>query len=258
MKHTHPPALLTLVARSLRGECTALRGRRALVAMSGGVDSQVLLHALAWHRKAFALDLVAHGVDHGLRADAAAELDLAAGLAESLAVPFARTRVAVAPGSNLQARARDARLAALRSAAVAAGATFIVTAHHADDRAETLLIRLLRGAGPRGLAVLPPVADDLARPLLRASRADIAAHAARHGLAYAQDPSNEDPRFVRVRVRRELMPLLRALDPRVVDHVNRLADSLASTRTGDDGGHDADDDEAAHEDDDREFVTNDE
>jgi tRNA(Ile)-lysidine synthase len=227
MKHSHPPALLTLVARSLRGECAPLARSRVVVATSGGADSQVLLHALAWHREAFALDLVAHGVDHGLRAEAAAELDLAEALAESLAIPFTRTRLTVAAGANLQARAREARFAALRAEAARVGAAFIATAHHADDRAETLLLRLLRGAGPRGLAVLPPIAGDLARPLLRASRSAIEAHAGRHGLAFARDPSNEDPRFVRVRVRNELLPLLRSLDPRIVDHVNRLADTLA-------------------------------
>lgn len=259
MKQTHPPALLTLVARSLRGECAALRGKRVLVAMSGGVDSQVLLHALAWHRKTFDLDLVAHGVDHGLRPEAAGELDLAAALAESLGVPFGRSAVVVAAGANVQARARDARFASLAQAAASCAATFLATAHHADDRAETLLIRLLRGAGPRGLAVLPAIEGDRARPLLRATRAAIVAHAERHGLAFARDPSNDDPRFVRVRIRRELVPLLRTLDPRVVEHVNRLADSLGALRAA---GALAGTDEARDPDEtlpgDQEFVTNDE
>jgi tRNA(Ile)-lysidine synthase len=226
MSASHPPALLTHVARSLRGECAALRGAGVLVATSGGADSQVLLHALAWHREKHRLDLVAHGVDHGLRAEAGAELDLAEDLARTLAVPFARTRLALAPGGNLQARARAARFEALRAAAHAAGARFIATAHHADDRAETVLLRLLRGAGPRGLAVLPPIAQDLARPLLRATRADIMAHAGRHGLRFASDPSNADPRFTRVRVRREVLPLLAELDPAVVRHLCDLADRL--------------------------------
>jgi tRNA(Ile)-lysidine synthase len=229
MKGTHPPTLLTLVGRSLRGECAALAGSTVVVAVSGGADSQALLHALAWHREAFRLKLVAHGVDHGLRAEAAAELDLAAALAEALRIPFARTQLQVALGGNLQARAREARYEALAQAAHAANARFIATAHHADDRAETLLLRLLRGAGPRGLAVLPPMTDDRARPLLRAARGDIEAHAARHGLAFAQDPSNENPRFARVRVRRELLPLLRDLDPRIVDHLSALADRLAAS-----------------------------
>ncbi len=252
MTQSHPPTLLTIVARSLRGECGALRGQRVIVATSGGVDSQALLHALAWHRKTFGLDLVAHGVDHGLRADASRELDLAATLAESLAIPFDRSRVEVARGSNLQARARDARFIALRRAASMQGARFIATAHHADDRAETLLIRLLRGAGPRGLAVLPPLAADLARPLLRDSRAAISGHAERHGLSFAEDPSNEDPRFVRVRVRHEVLPMLRSLDPRIVDHLTRLADSLAATHGS------PNDEEATRSGESQDFVTIDE
>jgi tRNA(Ile)-lysidine synthase len=126
---------------------------------------------------------------------------------------------------------------ALAAAAAAAGARLIATGHTADDRAETLLLRLLRGAGPRGLAVLPPRAPlpipehtgglELVRPLLRARRADVVAHLERHGLAFASDPSNLDPRFARVRVRRELLPLLEDLSPGVVEHLSALADMLA-------------------------------
>lgn len=231
MKHSHPPALLTLVARSLRGECARLGGCRVLVAVSGGVDSQVLLHALAWHRSRFGLDVFAHGVDHGLREGAEGELDLAETLAGTLAVPFSRARLRVAEGGNLQARARAARLSSLRSRAGEVGARFVATAHHADDRAETFLLRLLRAAGPRGLAVLPAIDGDLARPLLRASRPAIEAHAARHALPFARDPSNENPRFARVRVRREVLPLLRDLDPRIVDHLGTLADRLGTLVT---------------------------
>jgi tRNA(Ile)-lysidine synthase len=102
----------------------------------------------------------------------------------------------------------------------------IATGHHADDRAETVILRLLRGAGPRGLAVLPPRAGDLVRPLIRARRGDIDAHLARHGIAHALDPSNANSRFLRVRVRRELLPLLADLSPGIVTHLCALADQL--------------------------------
>jgi tRNA(Ile)-lysidine synthase len=227
MKGSHPPTLLTLVRRSLRGECSSLAGTTVLVATSGGPDSQALLHALAWHREAFRMTLVAHGIHHGLRAEADAELDGAESLARSLGVPFARSRVQVDEGGNLQARARNARFEALRLAASASGARFIATAHHANDRAETLLLRLLRGAGPRGLAVLPPVVDGLARPMLRATREAIDAHVERHSLSFSKDPSNSDPRFARVRVRNEVIPLLRELDPQVIRHLTDLADRLS-------------------------------
>jgi tRNA(Ile)-lysidine synthase len=185
-----------------------------------------LMHALSRHAHRFGLSLAAHGVDHGLRAEAPAELDLAQALAQQLEIPFSRERVHVPAGGNLQAQARAARRASLERAAQAAGAAAIATAHHADDRAETVLMRLMRGAGPRGLAALPPRCDLWIRPLLRARRADIQAHLARHGLVFASDPSNDDPRFLRVRVRFELLPLLERLSPQIVLHLCALSDAL--------------------------------
>jgi tRNA(Ile)-lysidine synthase len=225
---SHPPALLTLVARTLRDECDLRRGERVLVAVSGGADSSALLHALVRLAPRFGIELVAHGVDHGLRPEAEAELDLAEQLARSHGVAFSRSRLRVAPGGNLQARARDARYAALRRAAGSAGAHLIATAHHADDRAETILLRLLRGAGPPGLAVLPARSGNLLRPLIRARRTDILAHLGRHDIRWAEDPSNRDLRFLRVRVRQELIPLLQTLSPAIVAHLCALADELAS------------------------------
>lgn len=229
------PSLTTIVTRALgtRGECALPRGSRLLVAVSGGPDSMALLSAAARVAPRVDLTIVAHGVDHGLRAEAAAELDLAEAQARDLGVAFDRTQVKVERGGNLQARARDARWRALVRAARVNDVTAIATAHHAEDRAETLLMRLLRGAGLRGLAVLPPKATCapadapdllLLRPLLRATRADVTLHLTRHKIPFAIDPSNADPRFVRVRVRRELLPLLRELDPRVVEHLSAIAD----------------------------------
>jgi tRNA(Ile)-lysidine synthase len=238
VSRSHPPSLRSLVERLARDEGLFTRGEIVLCACSGGPDSTALLHALALLRKRFGHEVVAHGVDHGLRPEAAAELALAQQVAEAVNVPFAVTQLHVAPGGNLQARARSARLEALALAAIAAGASTIATGHTADDRAETLLMRLLRGSGPHGLAVLPPtaplpvalpeglVAPMLIRPLLRARRADVLAHLMRHRLQFAHDPSNADPRFTRVRVRRELVPLLEDLSPRVVEHLCSLADMM--------------------------------
>jgi tRNA(Ile)-lysidine synthase len=166
-------------------------------------------------------------VDHGLRAEAAIELDGAERLAASLGVPFRRTRVSVRPGGNLQARAREARRAALEAARTSDGAAVIATAHHADDRAETVLIRLLHGAGPGALAVLPARDGILVRPFVRARKTDVVEHLARHHVPHANDPSNRDPRFLRVRVRLELIPLLEELSPGIVNHLTSLADALA-------------------------------
>lgn len=228
MARSHPPTLLTLVRRSLREECNVERGARVLVAVSGGGDSTALLHALARLAPELGIFVSAHAVDHGLRPEAAAELDLAESLAERLNVPFSRSKVTLEAGGNLQARARKARYRALHEARAAASATYIATAHHADDRAETLLMRMLRGAGPRGLAVLPPRSGILLRPLIRVRKATIALHLERHGLQFASDPSNENERFLRVRVRTELLPLLESMNPAVVEHLNALADALAA------------------------------
>jgi tRNA(Ile)-lysidine synthase len=172
--------------------------------------------------------LSAHGVDHGLRSAAASELDLAESLARRLDIPFSRTRLEVAQGANLQARARKARYRALRASATRQGARYLVTAHHADDRAETVLIRLLRGTSLGGLAVLRPREGNLLRPMIRARRADVLGHLGRHRIAFAEDPSNLDQRFLRVRVRLELMPLLEQLSPQIVRHLTLLADDDGS------------------------------
>ncbi len=256
-RRSHPPSLRRLAERLIRDEGLFGRGDVVLCACSGGPDSTALLHVLALLRPRIGHALVAHGVDHGLRGAAAAELELAGALAGRLGVPFSITRVEVAPGGNLQERAREARLAALAAAARAHGARAIATGHTAEDRAETFLIRLLRGAGPRGLAVLPPRAPlsvpcaegdprvELIRPLLLARREDVLAHLRRHALPFAEDPSNQDPRFVRARVRRELVPLLETLSPRIVEHLCALADMLASEQAGAEEGAGAGADPAA-------------
>ncbi len=229
MPRSHPPTLITLVRTTVARHVLAPRGTALLVAVSGGADSMALLHVLAGLRRRGAFGLFAHGVDHGLRQEAAAELDLAESFAHSLDVPFSRSSVNVAPGGNLQARARDARWKALNEAAARLRADRIATGHHADDRAETVLMRILRGTGARGLAALPPLDGPRVRPMLRARRSDIDAHVARHRIPHAVDPSNRDPRYLRTRVRFELLPALERLSPRVVEHLCALADDCDAT-----------------------------
>lgn len=232
MPRSHPPSLRTLVLQLFRERAREVRGARVLVAISGGPDSVALLSVLALVAGRERLGLVAHGVDHGLRPEAARELELASEVARGLGVPFGLTTLRVPRGGDLQARARKARYEALRDAARDEGCAFVATGHTRDDRAETVLLRLLRGAGPRGLGVLPALAESpvggarLVRPLLLATRRDVLAHVARHGLPHAADPSNEDRRFLRARVRHEVLPLLEALSPEVRAHLAALADAL--------------------------------
>jgi tRNA(Ile)-lysidine synthase len=228
MARSHPPTLLRIAERTLTEECGIQRGERFLVAVSGGGDSSALVHVLSLLASKLGFTVAAHGVDHGLRAEAAAELDLAAALCGRLSVHFGRTRVEVGPGGNLQARARAARQEALVAAAARESATRIATAHHADDRAETVVIRLLGGALPSGLAVLPPADGRLVRPIVRARKSDVLRHLERHRIPHAEDPSNQNRKFLRVRVRFEVMPLLETLSPGIVGHLTALADELIS------------------------------
>jgi tRNA(Ile)-lysidine synthase len=235
MRSSHPPALLRTAERTIAEERLFGRGDCVLVAVSGGPDSMALLHVLARLAPRFGARLSVHGVDHGLRPEAAAELALAERVATEQGVPFSSTRVSVASGPNLMARARDARRAALAAAleqflaVERADRTCgrIATAHHADDRAETVLMRLLRGAGPEGLAALPARAGIFIRPLIRTRRRDILLHLERHHVPFASDPTNRDPRFLRTRVRGELLPRMAELSPRIVEHLCNAADDMA-------------------------------
>lgn len=230
MPRSHPPTLITLARAALRAHELAPPGTRVLAAVSGGPDSIALLDVLARLRGRCGFGLFAHGVDHGLRPESGAELDVAEDFAHSLNVPFGRTRVVVVQGGNLEARARDARWKALQDAAGRVGAHRIATGHHANDRAETVLIRILRGTGVRGLAVLPPREGGRIRPFFRARRDDIDAHVARHRLPHVHDPSNADARFLRNLVRRDLLPSLEVISPRVVEHLCRIADDASKLR----------------------------
>lgn len=227
MGRSHPPTLIRLVERTLVEECGIRRGERILVATSGGGDSSALLHVLSILAPKLGVSLCAHGVDHGLRSEAARELDLASAFTSRLGVPFSRSVVDCSPGGNLQARARAARRSALERAARGVHATRIATAHHADDRAETVLIRMLGGARPSALGVLPPKDGPWIRPMIRARKSDVTAHLSRHSIDFVNDPSNLDRRFLRARIRLDLMPLLEELSPGIVEHLTALADELS-------------------------------
>jgi len=162
-------------------------------AFSGGADSTALL-ALAQHA---GCEVTAVHVDHGLRPSSRSESDQAAANAELLGVPFESIEVHVEPGPNLEARARAARFAVLPSD--------VLTGHTADDQAETVLINLLRGAGTDGLAGMEPGPT---KPLLGIRRAETVTICDAVGLTVVTDPSNVDPRFVRNRIRAEVLPLL--------------------------------------------------
>lgn len=191
-----------------------LANRRGLVlAVSGGPDSLGMLAAFArWG--ANRSDLHVASVDHGLRPEAAAECQAVMAAAAQFGLPAKTLHwTGPKPAAGLQEAARAARYALLLDHARAVGAEGLVLAHHLDDQAETVLMRLARGSGPLGLKAMAPVSerDGLAvlRPFLWLPRARLAAMAAAAGLAAVNDPSNADDRFTRVRLR-ALMPQLAA------------------------------------------------
>jgi tRNA(Ile)-lysidine synthase len=182
-------------------------------AVSGGPDSLALLVLAV----AAGCSATAVHVDHGLRTGSAAEADIVAAAAERLGAGFRSATAHVAPGPNLEARARAARYAA-----VPAGA---LLGHTADDLAETVLLNLLRGAALDGLAGFDPAR----RPLRRLRRAETRALCADVGLDPVHDPSNDDPAHRRNRVRHELLPLLEDIASRdVVPVLARQAELLRS------------------------------
>ena len=177
-------------------------GQAVVCAVSGGADS-LALQVLA---VAAGLSVTAIHVDHGLRAGSAEEALVVKAAAAELGAEFVSLAVTVAPGPNLEARARSARYAALPPG--------VMTGHTADDLAETMLVNLLRGAGLDGLSPMGPDGPNgrrVARPLLRLRRADTAALCAATGLDPVVDPSNNDRRFTRNRVRHDLLPLMAAI-----------------------------------------------
>ncbi len=226
MRSSHAPSLLTHIKRFFSKECIVAPGTNILVAISGGPDSMALLHGLALARNKFGFNIFAHGVNHGLRAEASAELELAQNLCRKMNVEMTHSNLQVALGGNLMSRARDARFAVLEERAKELGNALIATAHHADDRAETIMMRLIRGTGVKGLAALPGRAGNRIRPIIRARKADVLLHCERHNIPFATDPSNKNYKFLRAHVRGELMPLLEKLSPNIVDHLTRIADEI--------------------------------
>jgi len=202
---------------------------RLLVAFSGGVDSTVLLHVVKRVRPGARVTAV--HFDHGLHADSPAWSRHCRVVAEQLGVDFAERRLALdrAAGASVEALAREARYAAL--AGLAGPGDVVLTAHHADDQLETVLLRMLRGAGVRGLAAIRADATcgrgRLVRPLLDVTRAEIDAAARQLGLVWLEDPSNQDVRFDRNFLRLECLPRLRERWPAAATTASRLARHMA-------------------------------
>lgn len=207
-------------------------GDKTLVGVSGGVDSVVLLHVLVQLAPVMSFGLHVCYVHHGLRAAADGEADFVAALARHYNLPFTAAHVdvpaAVGAGESRQAVARELRYKALTAAADRGGCRRLAVAHHWDDHLETVLMRFVLGSGPDGLAGIQPVRGRVIRPLLESTRRQIEDYARRHNLAHRFDQSNLDRRYLRNRVRLDLVPYLEEhFNPRVKAAIGRLSRIVA-------------------------------
>lgn len=209
-------------------------GDRVIVALSGGADSVALLDILA-NLPGYHLNLIPAHLNHLLRGvDSDGDEEFVRRLSANYGLKPEIVRVDVAAyasgrGISLEEAGREARYAFFRELASRIGASRVALAHHRDDQAETVLLRLLRGSAGSGLAAMRPGGDDelFVRPLLEISRREIEAYLQKRGIGWREDSSNLDTRFLRNRVRHELIPLLRGYNPRITESLCQTAAALA-------------------------------
>jgi tRNA(Ile)-lysidine synthase len=223
-----PPAREAISPARIGALFAPLAGARGLLlAVSGGPDSTaLLLMAAHWAQQPDRPPVAAATVDHAMREGSRAEAEAVGALARRLGLAHHLLEWrGPKPHSRIQERARDARYHLLGACANEIGADVVVTAHHADDQAETVIFRLLRGSGIAGLRGMEDAAAQgrltLARPLLDLRKAQLIAYCEARGEPFARDPSNEDPRFARTRLRR--LTALLAAEGLGVDEIARLS-----------------------------------
>jgi tRNA(Ile)-lysidine synthase len=231
-----PPQFDVLwLGQRLRQLLGPLRRQRLCLAYSGGLDSTVLLHALAGLRARQRFALRALHVNHQLQAGSQAWAEQAAARAGALGVTCERLRIRIPRlrGRSLEAAAREARYAAI--ARELEPDELLLTAHHQEDQLETLLLALMRGSGVRGLAGMSALTawheTLLVRPLLQVGRAQLERYARARALQWTEDPSNEDLAFDRNYLRRRVLPLLTARWSAAAATAGRSAAHLAEART---------------------------
>jgi tRNA(Ile)-lysidine synthase len=226
----------TLLAAAAHRALAELRvplpGQSVVVGLSGGPDSVALLDVLAGFASSRGFRVVAAHLDHALRYDSAEDAAFCRDLCARMGIPFHTARAdvrsrAARDRGGVEEAARRERYEFLNGVKEREGAAYVAVAHTRDDQAETLLLRLLRGAGSQGLAAMKLRSGDLIRPLLRAPRVEVLQHLVEKELPWREDPTNKDPGLLRNRIRLELIPLLeQRFNPQVRDALARSATLL--------------------------------
>jgi len=202
---------------------------RAVVAVSGGPDSMALLDLLLRTNDVHHLELVVAHADHGIAPESATVAARVRELARSFGLPYEIGELHLGPITG-ETAARTARYLWLAQVREQAQASCVITAHHADDQAETVLMRALNGSGPAGLAGMATISGMLIRPLLPFRREDLARYVRERGLSVWLDPANQNPRHLRSWIRCDLLPLLRRRLPEIDRNLLRLARQAGSDR----------------------------
>ncbi len=217
--------------------CIFIRGELILAAVSGGPDSVAMLHALHTHSSELGISLHVAHINHGIRGEQSnLDEEFVRKLAQTLRLPVTVGHADVPAMCaelhvGVEEAARIARHTFLRKTAESICANKIAIAHTADDRAETILLNILRGCGIDGLGAMQPIDGLIVRPLIETYRSEIEAYISKHALSYRIDETNLDTTFARNRVRHELIPSLeREFNPAVKSALNRLAEIAASQR----------------------------
>lgn len=225
VNRSHPPSLRNIVKKTLLNECHLKKDCKILIGCSGGTDSQAALHVLSGLQKELNFKLFAVGIDHKLRKESADEIKMAKEFSESLGVPFYSDTVDVQPG-NTQAQARAARYGVFYSYKKELNIDYIATAHHADDLAETVLMKIIKGSTAQELMCMSPLHDNRIKPLLRASKRDIDLHIKRKNIPVSQDPSNQNFKYLRSQIRHDIMPQLKNINPNIINALCKLSESV--------------------------------
>lgn len=226
------------LTRFFRSQAPVDPGDRILVAFSGGPDSTALLWGLHQVGPRLGVEIHAAHLDHGLDKHSRHRAQAAASTAQGLGIPFQverrhpfETRSGNEPSSGLEAEARRERYAFLEEHRQAIGARYVATAHHLDDQAETVLLRLLFGSGLEGLAGIQPILGAVVRPFLHLLSEELRASLVGSGLSYEIDPTNRDRARPRNRIRHGLLPHLARDTPDLHRRLARLADSVHAFRS---------------------------